>query len=171
MSADDSMPIILCPAGPECAHQIASLHAELFSPAWDATAIAELLGHSGSMALLAKAGPQHEPTGFAIARRAADEAEILSVGVAARCQRRAVGARLLSGLCELAATHGVRKLFLEVAADNEAALRLYHAQGFSEIGRRKGYYDRRRTTVDAIVMSKDLRGQRTPVDGSSEPQL
>ena len=35
-----------------------------------------------------------------------------------------------------------RRLHLEVAATNAAALGLYKRLGFEEIGRRKGYYDR-----------------------------
>ena len=36
----------------------------------------------------------------------------------------------------------ISRLFLEVAADNEAAKALYAKLGFKEIGRRKGYYQR-----------------------------
>jgi ribosomal-protein-alanine N-acetyltransferase len=45
-------------------------------------------------------------------------------------------------------------LFLEVAADNAAALGLYEGLGFEMAGRRKGYYDRGAASprIDALVM-------------------
>jgi [ribosomal protein S18]-alanine N-acetyltransferase len=35
---------------------------------------------------------------------------------------------------------GIRHLFLEVAATNTAAVKLYQKSAFMEIGQRKGYY-------------------------------
>ena len=37
---------------------------------------------------------------------------------------------------------GARLVFLEVADDNAAALKLYGRAGFTEIGRRENYYQR-----------------------------
>jgi ribosomal-protein-alanine N-acetyltransferase len=50
-----------------------------------------------------------------------------------------------------------RKLFLEVAADNPAAIKLYARNGFQKVSERQGYYvrpDGRPAT--AIVMARDL---------------
>jgi ribosomal-protein-alanine N-acetyltransferase len=50
-----------------------------------------------------------------------------------------------------------RRLFLEVAADNPAALTLYGKLGFARLSERQGYYarpDGRPAT--AIVMARDL---------------
>ena len=44
-------------------------------------------------------------------------------------------------------------MFLEVRADNEAALALYGAEGFEAIDRRVGYYQP--DGVDAIVMRRE----------------
>jgi ribosomal-protein-alanine N-acetyltransferase len=48
-------------------------------------------------------------------------------------------------------------MFLEVAADNEAALALYAALGFSPAGRRFRYYERSHgPRVDAIILRSPL---------------
>ncbi len=50
-----------------------------------------------------------------------------------------------------------RRLYLEVAADNVAALMLYQRLGFEEIGRRRGYYERvGRPSEDAVNLSLAL---------------
>ena len=57
-----------------------------------------------------------------------------------------------------AAKRGCESLFLEVAADNDAAIALYKKQGFETVGRRAGYYARSdHPAVDAIVLRKRLR--------------
>ena len=48
------------------------------------------------------------------------------------------------------------RLFLEVAADNAAALALYRTAGMAETGRRADYYRRPGGAVDALVLSKVL---------------
>ena len=42
-----------------------------------------------------------------------------------------------------AAARGCESLFLEVAADNDAAIALYSALDFETVGRRASYYARR----------------------------
>ena len=48
---------------------------------------------------------------------------------------------------------GARRMFLEVDAGNEPAIRLYRKGGFIDAGLRKGYY---RDGADAVVMALDL---------------
>ena len=43
-------------------------------------------------------------------------------------------------------------VLLEVRADNAAAQRLYERRGFTEIGRRRGYYQP--SGADAVVMRR-----------------
>jgi ribosomal-protein-alanine N-acetyltransferase len=50
-----------------------------------------------------------------------------------------------------------KRLILEVATDNAAAMRLYDKLGFKKVGERKGYYPRPDgTPATAIVMARDL---------------
>jgi ribosomal-protein-alanine N-acetyltransferase len=95
--------------------------------------------------------------GFILSRRAADEAEVLTVVVAAGFRRHGHGQRLLAAhLARLAALR-VRKLFLEVDEANAAALALYRRFGFSVEGRRKSYYAKAEGKAgDALIMRRVL---------------
>jgi ribosomal-protein-alanine N-acetyltransferase len=51
--------------------------------------------------------------------------------------------------------NGATRIFLEVAADNQAALALYCQAGFHVIGTRPGYYHHGDQVVDAVMMELD----------------
>jgi [ribosomal protein S18]-alanine N-acetyltransferase len=129
-------------AGTEYAGELEMLHAPLFSPAWCVGTFKVLLDHPGSTAFMARAGEPLESIGFIVGRLAADEAEILTLGVCRSWQRRGVGRRLTEAFSRAVRKTEARRLHLEVAASNAAALGLYKRLGFEEIGRRKRYYDR-----------------------------
>lgn len=145
-------------AGPEQAAEIARLHAELFSPAWTEESVRALLDHPASTAFLAVvAGPPRATVGFAMAQLAADEAEILSIGVAKAWQRKGIGRQLVDGVARAVQRAEAKKLFLEVAADNDAALALYSGAGFLGTGLRRGYYERPgEDAVDAVTLALRL---------------
>jgi [ribosomal protein S18]-alanine N-acetyltransferase len=146
-------------AGPEHAAELARLRAPLFEEAWNEASFRELLGHPGATVLLARTGtpPQLQTVGFVLGQIAADEAEILALGVCKDWQRRGIGLKLVEGLIRAARKAEARALFLEVAAGNAAALGLYARLGFAEAGRRKGYYLRAgRPAEDAIRLSLSL---------------
>jgi ribosomal-protein-alanine N-acetyltransferase len=144
-------------ASPERAEDIADLHARLFDPPWDAESIAQLIEHPAAAAFVAQVRDPKTLAGFVIGQIAADEAEILSIGVAPEWQRRGIARQMIEGLIRAAQRADVRRLYLEVAADNVAALRLYKGLGFAAAGRRKAYYRRPGgQPVDAVVLALDL---------------
>jgi ribosomal-protein-alanine N-acetyltransferase len=144
-------------AGPERAAEIAELHARLFNPPWDAASVLASLEHPGSAALIALAGEPRALAGFILGQIAADEAEILSMGVAPELQRRGLGRQLVQGLARAVKRADCGKLHLEVASDNEAAFGLYRDLGFHATGLRRGYYKRRDgTAADALNMALGL---------------
>ena len=143
-------------AKPEHAAEISALHTTLFDTGWNAAAISGLLEHPGSIALVACSSNPLRIGGFALAQVAADEAEILTIGVSAAWQRHGLGARLIGGLERAGRNAGAKRLFLEVAHSNAAALQLYKSTGFTEIGRRKGYYSTPSGAEDAIQLRKDV---------------
>ena len=110
----------------------------------------DLLGQSG---VFGAVDPMKR--GFLLARAASDEAEILTLAVDPAHRRQGIARDLVT--CALGACPdlGAARLFLEVAADNPAALALYDSLGFAEIGRRKRYYPRpNAAAVDAVVMRR-----------------
>jgi ribosomal-protein-alanine N-acetyltransferase len=98
--------------------------------------------------------------GFVVAQAAADEAEILTLGVDRAFGRRGIASRLVEGVKRAALRAGAVRLFLEVAEGNGAARGLYLKHGFHEVGRRQGYYtgpDGGR--ADALQLAVDLASE------------
>lgn len=145
-------------AGPEQAGEIAKLHAQLFNPAWTEESVRALLDHPASTAFMAMVGGAPKTCiGFVMAQLAADEAEILTIGVGKDWQRKGIGKRLVEGVARAAQRAEAKKLFLEVAADNDAAMELYRRAGFLGIGLRRGYYARPDgAAVDAVTLALKL---------------
>jgi ribosomal-protein-alanine N-acetyltransferase len=82
-----------------------------------------------------------------------DEAHVATLGVAGARQGEGLGAQLLDALLAEADRRSPVVL-LEVRADNEVAQGLYRRRGFTEVGRRRGYYQPSGT--DAVVMKREL---------------
>jgi ribosomal-protein-alanine N-acetyltransferase len=80
-----------------------------------------------------------------------DEAHVATLGVTKALQGEGVGSLLLDALLAEADKRSPVVL-LEVRADNETAQRLYQRRGFTEIGRRRGYYQP--SGADAVVMRR-----------------
>lgn len=134
---------------------LAALHAECFDNAWGATEFAKLMAMPGALGLLAVEGG--EPLAFLLARHAAGEAEILTIGTRPFARRRGIAKKLMSHLAYELRQAGLAQLFIEVAADNAAARALYAEQDFAVTGRRKAYYAKPGgKREDAIVMMKAL---------------
>ncbi len=133
----------------------AALHAAAgFDEPWSARAFAELLAMPGTAGSLAIA--DDKPVGLVLWRIAADEAEILTICTLPRRRRAGAGRRLLAAAIDAVSAAGARRLFLEVAVDNAAAIGLYRALGFTEQGRRRGYYRGPDGTIDALILGRDV---------------
>jgi [ribosomal protein S18]-alanine N-acetyltransferase len=92
--------------------------------------------------------------GYAGLLTAGEQADVLTIAVAAVRWGQGIGSRLLAALLAEARRRGCNEVFLEVRADNLRAQRLYRWWGFTEIGIRRGYYQP--SGMDAIVMRRDL---------------
>lgn len=119
----------------------ARLHATGFPHPWDVLDFERLIGAETSFghAAVETRHPRHV-VGFILSRRAADEAEVLTVVVEPSSRRQGVAGRLMAVNMDLLSRHGVKSLFLEVGETNVAARKLYAGLGFAEVGRRRGYY-------------------------------
>ncbi|HRD79014.1 MAG TPA: ribosomal protein S18-alanine N-acetyltransferase [Hyphomicrobiaceae bacterium] len=136
------------------AADIAQIQGRLFPDQWSQDAIRRLLANDGATSLVARSGSPLATIGYILAQIAADEAEILSIGVTPDVQRRGVGRQLLRALLRAAWKAEVKSVHLEVAADNRVAEALYKSEGFLEVGRRPEYYARANgPAVDAVRLA------------------
>lgn len=114
---------------------LSALHAVCFTAPrpWSAAEFADLLSNRLVFLLT-------EPGGFLMGRVIADEAEVLTIAVDPAQRQQGIGARLMGRFLTESATRGAVSAFLEVAEGNAPARALYARAGFSESGRRRGYY-------------------------------
>lgn len=139
---------------------LAEIQGASFSHKWGTAELSRMKAQKGVDILVARRSSPYgtrTPLGFLILRRAADEAEVITIAVHPRQRGRGIGKKLMeAGLFRL---YGERcsHLFLEVDAANEPAVLLYRGLGFKEVGRRKGYYGASEGDGTALVMRIDLR--------------
>ena len=97
--------------------------------------------------------------GFAVLARLPFEAEVQAITVAPAARRQGVARALLEALIATATAWGSERVLLEVRAGNAPALALYRGLGFSEEGRRRGYYPATSASApreDALLMGRAL---------------
>ncbi len=134
---------------------LAQLHAAVFRRGWSESEFESLLADRSVVAHTAAI--RGRLVGFILSRRAADEAEILSVAVSPREQGRGVGRDLLTAHLRNLAGLGIRAVYLEVDEANAAARRLYRRAGFIEAGRRPAYYPQAAAApAAALVLRRNL---------------
>jgi ribosomal-protein-alanine N-acetyltransferase len=137
---------------------LAVLHGACFpEDPWDAPAFERILGLFGVFGYLAV--DPAEPAGFILARDLGGEAEILTLGVLPALRRHGAARALLDRVLDEARRRGLGSVVLEVAADNDAARRLYAAAGFLRVGQRPRYYCRRGGTVDGLILRRGITSE------------
>jgi ribosomal-protein-alanine N-acetyltransferase len=137
------------------AARLAQLHSESFHRGWGETEFEVMLAERNTLVHRLRSG--RRIIGFAVSRIAADEAEILSIALAASQRGRGLSRDLLLTHLGHLAGRGVRSVFLEVEENNQPARRLYERAGFTVIGRRERYYRQvSGEQLDALRMRRDL---------------
>jgi ribosomal-protein-alanine N-acetyltransferase len=143
------------PATPRDAPRLAQLHGESFHRGWGEGEFEAMLIERNTLVHRLRAGGKI--IGFAVSRMAADEAEILSIAVAASHRGRGLSRELLLTHLGHLAGRGVRSVFLEVEENNQPARRLYERAGFGVVGRRERYYRQPDgEQLNALLMRRDL---------------
>ncbi len=126
-------------------NELANLHAKCFPhKPWSDVDFADLK-KSGCEIIASQ-------NGFIVWRAVADEAELITIGVAPEARRTGIAAAMLGLMDGELKKSGIKSVFLEVAENNTAARKLYEQNGYVQVGVRPKYYD----GVDAILMKKDL---------------
>ncbi|MEE8516482.1 MAG: GNAT family N-acetyltransferase [Alphaproteobacteria bacterium] len=167
----DDCHVSLVAVSPAHHYLVAALHGLCFDDAWSAPTVSQVMNMKGVFGYTAQIEAQAgapggngasgaalpEPTGFVLCHLIAEECEILSLGVAPEYRGRGIGARLVKAAVDKARILGAKRLFLEVAEDNETARWLYTALGFTPVGRRLGYYKRNgAASVAALTLRLDV---------------
>jgi ribosomal-protein-alanine N-acetyltransferase len=142
------------------ADDIAILHEEDFARPWSGSEFRALLEDRTVFGFAARefGRGKDPPVGFVIARRAAGEAEILTVAVARASRRAGIGWMLMDAVLRQLHAERAEALFLEVDETNVAAIALYRRLGFHQVGTRRNYYHSPAGAASsALVMRRDLR--------------
>jgi ribosomal-protein-alanine N-acetyltransferase len=143
------------PATLRDASKLAELHGASFHRGWGEGEFETMLTERNTLVHRLRLG--RKIIGFAVSRMAADEAEILSIAVAASHRGRGLSYDLLLTHLGHLAGHGVRVVFLEVEENNQPARRLYARAGFGVAGRRERYYQQAGgEQLNALLMRRDL---------------
>jgi [ribosomal protein S18]-alanine N-acetyltransferase len=96
--------------------------------------------------------------GYAGLAQAGSECDVQTLAVRRSRQGSGVGSMLLDALLAEGSRRGCARAFLEVRADNAAAIALYRRRGFERIAVRQRYYS---DGTDALVMRGRI-GPREP---------
>ena len=127
-----------------------------FGEAWTRSQLAGILPMAGVALMIACDSNSSVAVGFSLFRTVADESELLLLGVIPGRQRQGVGNRLLDDFMERARVGGAARVHLEVR-DGNPAVAMYHAAGFTTVGKRRNYYHAPNgARFDALTLSKDL---------------
>ena len=143
--------------GGERAEDCADVHAASFTFAWPQVDMETLLTARTTYADGA-IGRSGELQGFILSRLAADEAEVLTIAVLPKRRGLGIAKLLMTANMDALRIAGARSWFLEVEAQNVAALALYKRFGFEQVGERKSYYKKADGDAAlAYILRRDLR--------------
>ena len=147
------MDIQIIPMQPRHTAQIAALEQACFSDPWPEQIIAHELENELSLWLCAM--DSDTVAGYIGSQTVLGEADMMNVAVSPAYRRQGIGRALVLALCEALKTQmQATVLTLEVRDSNAAAIALYEALGFTQIGLRKNYYQH--PNEDARILRKDL---------------
>ena len=131
--------------------QVAELEKLCFAMPWSKKSVAGELDNPLALWLVAMEGDRL--AGYVGSQTVMDETDMMNLAVAPQFRRQGVGEALVNALTASLKQLGSRCLTLEVRDSNEAARALYGKLGFTEIGRRRGYY--RDPREDALILRKE----------------
>ena len=130
---------------------IARLEKICFSDPWSVSSIGSEVNNPLSLWLVAVEG--ETVAGYVGSQSVLGWADMMNLAVAPSYRRLGIGEKLVNELiCQLKDNH-VTCLTLEVRVSNAPAIALYKKLGFSEVGRRPGYYHNPRE--DALILRKE----------------
>lgn len=131
--------------------QLEQIHARCFDYGWSSGVFADLLIKPHHRTYVFEA--DGDVVSFVVMAVVEGEGEILTIATDPDYQKKGLARALLRQVIAALRNEGAESLFLEVATDNDAALRLYESCGFKRAGRRRAYYSRKESPpVDAHIL-------------------
>lgn len=133
--------------------QVVRIEREIFLFPWSLQNFADSI-HAGYICQVLE--QDNTIFGYSVMMTGPDEAHLLTIGIAACCQGKGWGEKLLQHFMQLARQQNKKSMLLDVRESNHGAARLYKRMGFQQIAKRKGYYPAMCGREDAIVMERLL---------------
>jgi ribosomal-protein-alanine N-acetyltransferase len=125
-----------------------------YGEAWTSAQCMGMLSLPGVWLIIASLGD--EDIGFALARSAAGEAELLLLATRPSARRRGIGGAVLRAVIAEARARHAERIHLEVRSGNDA-VELYRREGFAKVGERHNYYRGRANQLfDAHTYAREL---------------
>lgn len=131
--------------------QIAALEKKCFSDPWSERSIASELQNPLSLWLAALDGDR--VAGYIGSQTVLGESDMMNLAVSPEYRRQGIGRSLVRALIDRLRQMGSHSITLEVRASNLPARKLYESLGFTQVGLRKGYYEKPRE--DACILKKE----------------
>lgn len=134
---------------------LVKLEQEIFSDAWTELSLANTLHYRPDTSFVAEL--DGKTAGYLFFMAAADEGELLRIGVSPEYRRQGIGRQLMEHMDHFVLDNGIYSVWLEVRESNEPARTLYEQSGFAVQGYRKKYYHK--PEEDAVIMSRSYPRQ------------
>lgn len=147
--------LVLMPMGQEHLDQAADLTKACFSVPWSRNMLLETLLNPRADIIAAVRESDGLLVGYVCLEWVLYEGSLSSLAVAPPFRGRGIGSVLLERAIAVCRERGLLTLTLEVRASNTAAIALYEKQGFRNVGKRPGYYNRPRE--DALLLTLVLK--------------
>lgn len=153
------IPYKLVPMDGELIPQIAALERQSFSVPWTEEMLRQELESLNTSCIVA-VDETRRVLGYASLTVVLDEGYINNIAVDKPYRRQGLASDLLGVFLKFAKAQHLAFLTLEVRPNNLAAIALYEKFGFTQVGRRKNYYDR--PVEDALLMTRYFREEEQP---------
>lgn len=131
--------------------EIARLEKICFQTPWSKRSIAHELETDYSLWLVAHS--EQKIVGYVGSQISFESADVMNIAVDPAFRRQGIARQLLQRLLDELAAKQVHSLTLEVRASNAPACGLYDSMGFTQVGRRKNYYQAPRE--DALILKRE----------------
>lgn len=136
---------------PEHVSQVAELEKRCFSDPWSEKSVASELENELALWLVALEG--ETLAGYVGSQTVMGETDMMNIAVAPGFRRQGIARELIQALIRELKERESHSLTLEVRASNAPARGLYESLGFTQAGRRPGYY--RNPKEDALILRKE----------------